>query len=396
MATLVRKAVFALGIDKGISYVSIGHSFSVIFGGVLYFILAAEMPANYYGTLNYYLSITTIFSSLALLGFDNALTTFLAKGMTRMLSESVFLTSSAALIVSIILAVAFESLPVILMFLGLMFYVLSLAELLGKRLYKEYMSVLIIQRALSLFLAPVMFVHYGLDGAIYGLSISYLALCYRFFVSLRTITFSISTLRPIKNFIFHSYAYGISRSLVWWSDKLIIAPLFGVTILGYYQLGIQMLIASSVIPVIFNNYLLPQQAANKNENIKKLEGLGMLLSILMTVSLIYLAPSIIYYLFPKFKVAQTATQIVLLAGIPLSMVGILSAHLMAREKSFHVLLASGIFLGVEYVSIVVLGQKYGLIGLSLSPVLAALYPSSLLACHEKKDLKISITLGHQN
>ena len=91
-------------------------------------------------------------------------------------------------------------------------------------------------------------------------------------------------------------------------------------------------IAKPTTPVIFNNYLLPQQAANKNENIKKLEGLGMLLSILMTVSLIYLTPGIIYYLFPRFEIAQTATQIVLLAGIPLSMVGILSAHLMTREK----------------------------------------------------------------
>jgi O-antigen/teichoic acid export membrane protein len=318
------------------------------------------------------------------LGFDSTLTTFLAKGVKKMLSESVFLTSAAALIISIILAISFKSLPIILIFLSPLFFTLSLAEILGKRLYKEYMIMLIIQRVLSLILVPALFASHGIDGAMYGYSVSYLPLCYRFFISLRTISFSVSTLRPIKNFLFHSYALGILRSLVVFSDKLIIAPLFGIIILGYYQLGIQILMTVSVLPVILSHYLLPQQAANKNENVKKIERLGLVLSVLITVFLIYLTPFIISNLFPRFEVAQTSTQIVLIAGIPLSITAVLSSYFMARQNSLDILIASGIFLGTEYALIAVLGQWYGLVGISLSPVLAASAQALYLLVNRRK------------
>jgi O-antigen/teichoic acid export membrane protein len=382
--TLANKVVFALGIDKGISYVTIGYSFSTVFGGILWFILAAEMPTKDYGLLNYFISIANILGAIAVLGFDYTLTTFLAKGVSKVLPESVFLTSAAALVISIIIAIVFRSLAVILVFLSPLLFILSLAEVLGKRLYKEYMIMLITQRALSLIFVPALFASHGIDGAMYGYSVSYLPLCYRFFISLRTVSFSFSTLRSIKSFLFHSYVLGILRSLVTFSDKLIIAPLFGVIILGYYQLGMQMLIAISVIPIILSHYLLPQQAANKNENIKKIERLGLILSVLMTVSLIYLTPIIISRFFPLFKVAQTATQIVLLAGIPLSVVAIVSSFLMARQKSLDILISSGIFLGTEYALITVLGQWYGLVGISLSPVLAASAQALYLLVNRRK------------
>jgi O-antigen/teichoic acid export membrane protein len=140
----------------------------------------------------------------------------------------------------------------------------------------------------------------------------------------------------------------------------------------------------SVLPVILSHYLLPQQAANKNENIKKIERLGLILSVLMTVSLIYLTPIIISRFFPLFKVAQTATQIVLLAGIPLSVVAIVSSFLMARQKSLDILISSGIFLGTEYALITVLGQWYGLVGISLSPVLAASAQALYLLVNRRK------------
>ncbi len=394
--TLANKVVFALGIDKGVSYVSIGYSFSIVMGGILWFILAAEMPANDYGALNYLISITAIFCSIATLGFDLTLTTFLAKGATKVLSESVFLTSAAALVISIIIAILFKSLVMILMFLGPLFFILSLAEILGKRLYKEYMIMLITQRALSLIFIPALFASHGIDGAMYGYSVSYLPLCYRFFISLRTITFSVSTLRPIKNFLFHSYALGISRSLVVFSDKLIIAPLFGIIILGYYQLGVQILMTVSVLPVILSHYLLPQQAANKNENVKKIERLGLVLSVLITVFLIYLTPFIISNLFPRFEVAQTSTQIILVAGIPLSITAVLSSYLMARQKSLDILIASGIFLGTEYALIAVLGQWYGLVGISLSPVLAASAQALFLFVMKRRITKPNLGNDHKN
>jgi O-antigen/teichoic acid export membrane protein len=388
MSKLVNKAALALGIDRGLSYVSIGYFFYVTFGAVLWFILASEMSAYEYGLLNYDMSVTTIFAAVGMLGFETTTTTFLAKGVTRILSESVFLTWIAALFLSIILAILFRSLPIILVYLGTLFFILSLAEVLGRRLYKEYMLIYILQRILSLIFVPVLFVSHGIDGALYGYFVSYLPLCYRFFMSSRRITFSISTLIPIKNFFFHSWAFGISRALVLFSDKLIIGPLFGVALLGYYQLGVQMLSAVSVIPLILSHYLLPQEAASKNENVKKVEKLGLILSILICISLIYLTPTIISNFFPRFEIALHPIQIVLLAGIPLSVVATVNSFLLAREKSLEVLIASAIFLGTEFTLLTILGLWYGLMGLSLSPVLAATAQALFLLIVKRKVSKI--------
>jgi O-antigen/teichoic acid export membrane protein len=378
MITLANKVVLALGIDKGISYVTVGYTFSTVFGGLLWFILAAQMPAHDYGLLNYYISIIGILGSLALFGFETTVTTFLAKGVEKMLSEAVFMTSVAALIISVFLAISFKSISIVLLFLGPLLFTFSLAALLGKRKYKEYMMILIVQRVLSLIFVPILFASHGLDGSMYGYSIAYLAVCYRFFGSLRTLRFSISTLKPIKNFFFHSYALGISKYFVILSDKLIILPLFGAIILGYYQLGIQMLTVVSVIPIILSHYLLPQQAANKHNNIKKIERLGLGLSVFVTIFLIYLTPPLISNLFPRFEFAVTATQIVLLAGIPLTMTAILSSYFLSTENSRDVLVSSVIFLGIQYILIVLLGRWYGLEGLSLSVVVAATAQAAFL------------------
>jgi O-antigen/teichoic acid export membrane protein len=384
---------YTLGIDKGLSYVTIGYFVSIALGAFLWFMLATEMLPSSYGSLNYFLSVVTISSAVGMLGFESTLTTFLAKGVTKMLSESVFLTWTAGLIISIVLFLIFNSIPLILVSLGMLFFILSAAEVLGKRVYREYMMLLVIQRLISLVSVPLLYAFFGIDGALYGYSISYFPLCYRFFASSRKISFSISTLRPIKNFFFHSYALGISRALVLFSDKLVIVPLFGVGILGYYQFGIQMLSTVSVIPLVLYHYLLPQEAAKPNLNVKKVERLGVISSVTITMVLIILTPTIISHLFPGFRNALLSTQVILLAGIPLSMSAILNSFFMAREKSFQVLLASAIFLGTQYALIYILGWIYGLLGLSLSTVAASTVQAVFLFMMKRKISTTSLQIS---
>ena len=60
-------------------YVTIGNLFFAAIGALLWFFLATQMTATAYGGLNYFISISAIFTSVGLLGFDTTLTTYLAK-----------------------------------------------------------------------------------------------------------------------------------------------------------------------------------------------------------------------------------------------------------------------------------------------------------------------------
>jgi O-antigen/teichoic acid export membrane protein len=140
-----------------------------------------------------------------------------------------------------------------------------------------------------------------------------------------------------------------------------------------------------VIPVILYHYLLPQEAADsKNFDIKKVEKLGLISSASITIILIILTPTIIANLFPEYKNALVSTQVVLLAAIPLSISALFNSSLLAKEKSFQVLVASAIFLVTQYVLIYTLGSIYGLIGISISTVNASIIQAAFLIIVSRK------------
>ena len=60
----------------------------------------------------------------------------------------------------------FNSFALTLSFLGMLFFSLSTAELLGRHRYKEFMYVMVIERTISLFAVPILFWLYGVDGAL--------------------------------------------------------------------------------------------------------------------------------------------------------------------------------------------------------------------------------------
>jgi O-antigen/teichoic acid export membrane protein len=374
----------SIGLKKGLVYVTIGNFALAGLGALLWFILASQMTASNYGSMNYYISVSTIFTSIGIMGFDSTLTTFLAKGLTKMRTESSSLVLIAGTILSIILLLIFMSLSLMLTFLGVLFFSLSAAEVLGRHLYKEFMILLITLRLISLLSVPLLFSMYGIDGALYGYALSYLPLSYRFFISLRKFDLSLSTLRPNKNFFFHSYALGVSKNLTYFSDKLIILPLFGLGVLGYYQFGVQVLTAMSIIPLILYQYFLPQFAGNKNINKEKIQKFGFFSSVMITIIMIVLVPLIIMHLFPRFENAILPTQIILVAGIPLTMISIFNSILLASEKSVYVIVASGIFLVTQYLLIASLGWLYGLIGLSIATVTASVAQTIYLFIMKKK------------
>jgi O-antigen/teichoic acid export membrane protein len=367
---LLKRFSAFLGLEKGLAYVTVGNVISTGLGAVLWFMLAAITSAEDYGNLNYYISIATITTAFGVLGFDSTLTTFLAKGMTKMKSESCTLVMLVGIIISLTLYLTSFSLSVIMIFLGMAFFTLSTAETLGRHLYKEFMLILIIQRVVTLVAVPILLLTYGVDGALYGFALSYFPLSYRFIAALKKFELRFPLIKQNKKFFFHSYAVGVSRTAAHFSDKLFIMPFYGSVLLGHYQFGIQVLTVIALLPIILYNFLLPQESSGNIKNRKKLLVLGTGFSLVLTTILIITIPYFVSVFFPQFEDAILSTQILLLAGTPMTLVSILSAVFFGENKSFPVFLSSGLFLAIQYGLIIGLGDLYGLEGLAISTVTA--------------------------
>jgi len=383
---IVQRILRSLGVDKGLAYVTFGNFLYTALGAILWFYLASIVTPSEYGKLNYDIAVATLLTAFGIMGFDTTLTTFVAKGISRMFPQAVFLILVSGGVLSVILYIFLQSWSLVLLLLGMLFFTLVTARLLGNHSFKQFMLIVSAQRVLTLVLVPLLFELAGINGAILGFAVSHLVLCKQFFVALPKIDFSISTIRPIKKYFLHSYMLGIAKTIPYFSDKIIIPPLFGLTLLGYYQFGIQILTATAIIPIILYNYLLPKVAKGGTHDLSRTIWLGVFSAFALSAILFVLMPSIVMNLFPTFKDAILSSQILLFASVPLTVVAIITSILMGQEKSHHVAIGALLFLGTQFTLIVVLGEAFGLIGLSVSMVVASVLQCLYLLMARKKSV----------
>jgi O-antigen/teichoic acid export membrane protein len=376
------------GLEKNLGYVSIGNIANTFLGALLWFIIASKLSATEFGGLNYDISIASLVTSVGVLGLDTTLTAYLAKGVNKMLYESTFLVIISGGAITFLLLIFYPSPSIILLTLSMIIFTLIESENLGNHKFKRYMWLMIIQRLISLLTVPLLFIYVGIEWALYGFVISYVVVSYEFIKWIRNIQISISTFRPIARYFLHSFILGVSKVLPYFFDKLLILPLFGLAMVGYYQFGVQILSVVSMLPVIFYGYILPRESRNSNINSKDtFLKFGMVSSILLTVLLFLSLPFLIETLFPRFSSATLSAQLILFAGIPLTISSIFNSVMMARGDSRHVVLGAIIFVGFQSIGIVLLGNMIGLIGLSISTTVASILQCTYLYFMEKKGIK---------
>jgi len=92
-------------------------------------------------------------------------------------------------------------------------------------------------------------------------------------------------------------------------------------------------------------------------------------TVLLTIISIFLAPIVIESWFPKFSEGIFPLQILIISLIPLSFTAIFSAKLQAKEST-KVGLTAIIRIGSLLVLIALLGNLYGLLGLSIAVLLS--------------------------
>ncbi|HKG41193.1 MAG TPA: hypothetical protein VKA98_03575 [Nitrososphaeraceae archaeon] len=368
-----------LSSHKGLLYITLGNLLGATATGAFWLLLAFIQDADDYGKTNYDISMASLAASAALLGLNTTVTTYLAKGSSKVHVQS----NQVILISGVIAAIIVASFDWILGFfvIGMVFWMMSTYELLGRKMYKQYAFVNIGARASQLFLSVLLYYLLGIMGIAIGFTISFLIFSQRYFISARQFSMDFSELKNKIKFSLNIYSFNMSNAFLLYFDKLVIAPLFGYAVLGYYQLGFQFLLFLGMIPISFYQYLIPEESSGLKK--RRLRFLGLLVSIGLTAMLFLASPWILEHLFPHYTASLNSMRILSIGIIPMMIVWTLNSKFVNIGVTKYVLFGSAIYLILQISLIFYLGKTMNVIGLALAVVLALVAQASFLFVSDK-------------
>jgi O-antigen/teichoic acid export membrane protein len=373
----LNKLIQLIAPGRDLLFVTAGNTTGALVSAIFWLFIASLLSVHDYGLVNYYLSLSLLLSVLSLLGLNTTVITFLAKGNNRLQFQANQLVLISNCLAIIPLVILIKHIPAGLLILGISFYTMSWAEILGKKEYRKYAIVVIVQRSLQVILSLLLYYFIGLDGLILGFASSTLLLSYNFFKSLKQAKpLQFNELAHKSSFIIDNYFQAISNTVILYMDKILIAPLFGFGVLGLYQISFQFLLFLSVIPLSLFHFLLPREAAQLHT--KKFVVIGLITAVVSSIVFFIAIPTIIGLFFPHFTEAIQASQIMIFSIIPMTFNSVLISKLFGREKSRPVLLTTAIYIFVLLLLMTQLGHILGLLGLAISVIISSTVQSIAL------------------
>ena len=368
-----------LSSHKGLIYITLGNLLGAAATGAFWLLLALIQNADEYGKTNYEISIASLAASAALLGLNTTVTTYVAKGSTKInvqANQLILISSGIAAMI-----VAFFNWILGFFVIGMAFWMMSTYELLGRKMYKQYALVNIGARASQLFVSILLYYFLGITGIAIGFIISFLIFSQRYFISTKEFSRDFSEVKNKIKFSLNIYSFNMSNAFLLYFDKLIIAPLFGYAVLGYYQLGFQFLLFLGMIPISFYQYLIPEESSGLKKS--RVRFLGLLVSIGLTAILFLSSPWILQYLFPHYMASLDSMRIMSIGIIPMMIVWTLNSKFLNVGDTKYVLFGSAIYLTIQIGLIFYLGSTMNVIGLALAVVLALIAQASFLFISDK-------------
>jgi O-antigen/teichoic acid export membrane protein len=352
--------------QKGLIYIVLGNLLGATLTGGFWLLLATIQSVEEYGKTNYEVAIASLAASAALLGLNTTVTSYLAKGSSKIniqANQVVLISGGIAAVV-----VSFVDWYLSAFVIGMTFWMMSTYELLGKKQYKQYAMTIIGARGSQMILSIGLFYVLGVMGIILGFAISFLLFSQRYFISTKQFSLIFDEVKSKMKFASHAYSFNMSNAFLMYFDKLVILPLFGYAILGYYQLGFQFLLFLGMIPISFYQYLLSEESSGLRKT--KVRLVGILVSVCLTVVLFASSPWIVQTFFPHFENSIDAIRIMSIGIIPMMIVWILNSRFLTVEKTRYVLIGSAVYVSLQMSLIVQLGNVMGVVGLALAVILA--------------------------
>ncbi len=365
---------------KDISTLSAAHIIPTIIAAGFWLYIASLVGDEVYGEITYYLTIAGIASGVTMLGAPNTLLVYAAKGERILPTFSTIIFTISAIGAITVFFIFYNPGASIHVFSYVIFALIT-AEFLGRKLFKTYMKITIIQKGLMVCFAILLYYLIGNDGIILGIAFSFIPFIILYFKEFRNNKVNFADLKPKKKFILNNYLLDFSRMFSGSIDKIIIAPIFGFAILGNYALGMQFYMMFLIIPSIIFQYILTQDASGNPSIV--LKKITVLISIGIAVLGIIFSPEIVKIIFPEFLEAVSIVQIVSLAVIPGTINYMYISKFLGNLQNKIILMSSGIFLVSIILGMVILGEFYGVYGIAVAFVLASTMESIFLLIANK-------------
>ena len=337
--------------------------------------IASQLNPETYGEVIYFISIAGLAQMVSLLGSSNALTVYTAKNVK--IQSTLFLISLLAAVISLVtITIFYNRIDAGLLAVGFVLFSLVNSVMLGKKLFVKYSKIVLSQKILTLVLGLGLYFVFDAYGIIYGLALSYIPHLIIFVKEFSRTEIDFALLKPRKGFIINNYVMSLTAGLGGTIDKLIIAPVLGLTLLGNYSLALQMLTMMMIFSAVVYKYLLPFDASGELN--KKIRQIVIVISIIVTILGVTILPNVIDWLFPKYVEAIDAIQIMSLAVVPGTIAILYSSKFLGMEKSRFVLITKLVSLGVLIGGFLYFGPIYGVIGLAWIIVTISVWESTFL------------------
>lgn len=365
--------------NKGLVYIIIGNIVGAILTGGFWLLLASLQTVEEYGKTSYMISMASLASSFALLGLNTAITTFIPKG-----HEKIHVAANQVVLISSIIAaliVAQRDWLLGFFVVGMSFWMMSIYEFLGRKSYKQYAIANIGARGCQLLLSIVLYYLIGIPGIIIGFTISFFLFSHRYIHSIKYFNRDFSEISGKMKFALHSYSFNMSNALLMYFDKIIIPPIFGYAILGYYQLGFQFLMFLGMIPISFFQYLIPEESSGNKKTKLRIIGFG--LSIGLAVLLYFLSPTIINIFFPHYQNSLDAIRVISIGIIPMMIAYIINSKFLSEGNTRGVVIGAIIYQILQITLMILLGRLIEVTGIALSVVIALTGQALFLLLYKK-------------
>ena len=360
---------------KGLLSIGFADIVGSVISGLFWLYIASQLNPDVYGEIIYFISIAGLAQLVSLVGSSNALTVYTAKNVK--IQSTLFLISISAAAISLaIITIFLNRLDAGLLAVGFIVFSLVNSVILGKKLFVKYAKLILSQKILTLILGLGLYFVFDVYGIIYGLALSYIPHLVIFVKEFSRTKIDFALLKPRKGFIINNYVMSLTAGLGGTIDKLIIAPVLGLALLGNYSLALQMFAIMMMFSAVVYKYLLPSDASGESN--KKIRQIALVISIIITILGVTVLPNVIDWLFPKYVDAVPAIQIMSLGVVPGTIAILYSSKFLGMEKSKFVMITKLVSLGVLIGGFLYFGPIYGVIGLAWIVVAISVWESIFL------------------
>ena len=354
----------------------VGSGISAIF----WLYIASVIDPGEYGEIHYFLGIAGMAQIFSMIGNAHVLTVYSAK-KEKIQSTLFILSIIPTIISSIIIIVILSRIDSALLVFGYVIFESVNSVLLGRKYYRRYAKMILIQKSLTIILGISFFYMFGASGIIFALVLTFIPYFTIFIKEFQQTKIDFSLLKEKKNFIINNYLMTISGSFGGQIDKIILAPLLGFTLLGNYSLALQIFTILVIFSSIIFKFLLPQDASGISN--KKIKKITILISIVISIIGITIVPKIIPVFFTKFIGTIDAISIMSFAVVPETITMLYMSKMLGQEKSRFILIAKLISLIIIVIGFILVGPIYEIIGLATILVIASVSQTGFLVISDK-------------